>query len=1223
MKILRLRLTNLNSLRGDFAIDFSASPLSDAGLFAITGPTGSGKTTILDAITLALYGRVARYGTEPSPEEMMSRHTGSCSAEVEFSCASGTYRSVWQLNRARNKPTGKVQNPERRVISLPDEQVLTQKIDDSNRKVEELTSLNYERFLRSVMLAQGDFAAFLKAKANERTELLEQITGTGIYSDISVAAYRYSDAARSALETLRLQHDAVAVLAPAARAEREKQLADLAAHLVKLKKEISELATRITHAKAFLACMEEASKIEKAAAQIAGQRTLAGVDLGALELHEKAAPFIARLAERDLLAKQQDGDQAKLIERQKALPILTEHSAKRCAEANAAQSSLEGAEAEEESLKPLWAEIGVLDEQIALKRNSATRRAETRQLAEKAQHELQKALTSKLLSLKSHQTTLSDLAEWLQRHAPDAGIAERLPDLQTTFAEWKHNSTQRDDHNQETTALQRAITASEKALAAAEVATISLRKGWETAEAEVQTLRSEWIGLSEHRTLTEWQLDRDAAQTRALLWTDLRTLADEIFLHRAKCLELQDSSTTQAAKKAALESTLGVHQDQLRTAQELATARQKTVDLVRLVQSLEQHRHELVDGQPCPLCGAPDHPYASPESTPSLELNEAVADLRNAVAQLEKLRLEVARIEKETATNATDIVRTTGDLKMNMAQLAEREQRWAEKLKPLGVDLTATQTPEREALTATESEQLAKLKQRVEALRTLDDKVRAAEPLAERAKSQFNEQAAEHDKLGALLKHERETFGKAIERAEASRAAAETSRTHFVNFIVTFSLKAPDLAAGEAALQQLKQRSVAFASKTAERALIEKEAGAEASAIAEVERQVEADTAKIAILREEEDADQRALQALLTNRQARFGGKEISAERERIAERIKACRQQSESAKTAHTKALQEERTCKSDIDGLVQLIVERGAKLSDTTASLTRDANAVGFASVQLLRQAQLRDARVREISAVRTQLDSDEQTLAWRRTENASAQSKEPETAEADARAIDALLEQQTTLDAEREGMEKQRWTFQAELQADEELHKSQSAIGERIEASELEYQRWHRLSALIGSANGTLFAKFAQGLTLERLVTVANLHLAQLNPRYAMRRSSGTPDDLELEIIDHYQGDVTRPMRSLSGGESFLASLALAVGLSELASGKTAIESLFIDEGFGSLDPATLETAMAALEGLRTNGKTIGVISHVEAMQERISTQIQVRKGDGGRSTLEIRS
>jgi len=303
MKILRLRFTNLNSLRDEWSIDFTKPPLSESGLFAITGPTGAGKTTLLDAITLALYGRAARYGTEPSPEQMMSRHTGSCSAEVEFSCASGVYRSVWQLKRARNQPTGKVQNPERRVISLPDEQVLTQKIDESNRKIEELTNLNYERFLRSVMLAQGDFAAFLKAKPNERTELLEQVTGTGIYSEISKAAYRYAEEAHSSLEGLRLRHAAQPVLTPEARTERETHLSALGARLTEIKNEVTTLATRITNAKAFLSCAEEAAKIESEAARFAQKRKSASAELGSLALHEKAGPFIARLTERDLLAK--------------------------------------------------------------------------------------------------------------------------------------------------------------------------------------------------------------------------------------------------------------------------------------------------------------------------------------------------------------------------------------------------------------------------------------------------------------------------------------------------------------------------------------------------------------------------------------------------------------------------------------------------------------------------------------------------------------------------------------------------------------------------------------------------------------------------------------------------------------------------------------------------------------------------------------------------------
>ena len=195
---------------------------------------------------------------------------------------------------------------------------------------------------------------------------------------------------------------------------------------------------------------------------------------------------------------------------------------------------------------------------------------------------------------------------------------------------------------------------------------------------------------------------------------------------------------------------------------------------------------------------------------------------------------------------------------------------------------------------------------------------------------------------------------------------------------------------------------------------------------------------------------------------------------------------------------------------------------------------------------------------------------------------------------------------------------------LKHDDGLRGRHALVAEQIQAADREFVRWHRLRVLIGSADGSLFARFAQGLTLEHLTVLANRHLRQLNPRYTIRRATdGAADDLELEIVDHYQADVTRPMRSLSGGESFLVSLALALGLSQLASGRTSIESLFIDEGFGSLDAETLEVAMSALENLQAGGKVIGVISHVPAMQERITVQINVTKETGGCSRITLRS
>lgn len=152
------------------------------------------------------------------------------------------------------------------------------------------------------------------------------------------------------------------------------------------------------------------------------------------------------------------------------------------------------------------------------------------------------------------------------------------------------------------------------------------------------------------------------------------------------------------------------------------------------------------------------------------------------------------------------------------------------------------------------------------------------------------------------------------------------------------------------------------------------------------------------------------------------------------------------------------------------------------------------------------------------------------------------------------------------------------------------------------------WQRLDGSIGSAKGDKFRKFAQGLTLDHLLQLANWHLARLHGRYPLRRKS--TGELELDIVDAWQGDTTRDTRTLSGDKGFLVSLALA--LSDLVSNKTSIDSLFLDEGFGSLDGDTLEIALTALDSLNASGKIIGIVSHVEALKERISAQIQVEKG-----------
>jgi exonuclease SbcC len=194
-----------------------------------------------------------------------------------------------------------------------------------------------------------------------------------------------------------------------------------------------------------------------------------------------------------------------------------------------------------------------------------------------------------------------------------------------------------------------------------------------------------------------------------------------------------------------------------------------------------------------------------------------------------------------------------------------------------------------------------------------------------------------------------------------------------------------------------------------------------------------------------------------------------------------------------------------------------------------------------------------------------------------------------------------------------------FEERLRSDDAARHRRDTGGAELQAAEAVALRWGRLKELIGSADGAKFSRFAQSLTLRQLIGLANNHLALLAERYRLMAADG--DELDLRIVDLYQANVDRPMESLSGGESFLASLALALGLSELASRHHPIDSLFIDEGFGTLDSETLEIALSALENLRASGKTIGLISHVELLKERLTTQVRVLRGTGGTSRIEV--
>ncbi|MCF5370945.1 AAA family ATPase, partial [Pseudomonas sp. PA-4-8C] len=261
MKILAIRLKNLASLAGPFEIDFTAEPLASAGLFAITGPTGAGKSTLLDALCLALFGAVPRLGdtgqakmpdadTDISigdPRTLIRRGTGGGYAEVDFVGVSGRrYRARWEANRARDKASGKLQNSRQSLIDLDSDQLLASQKTEYKTQLELALGLNFEQFTRAVLLAQSEFSAFLKANDNERSELLEKLTDTALYTQLGRRAFDKAKEAKDAHKQLQDQATGVVPLAPEARAELDQELAEAQQQLKTQQAQLKQLELQHT-----------------------------------------------------------------------------------------------------------------------------------------------------------------------------------------------------------------------------------------------------------------------------------------------------------------------------------------------------------------------------------------------------------------------------------------------------------------------------------------------------------------------------------------------------------------------------------------------------------------------------------------------------------------------------------------------------------------------------------------------------------------------------------------------------------------------------------------------------------------------------------------------------------------------------------------------------------------------------------------------------------------
>lgn len=1004
----------------------------------------------------------------------MSRLTGECFAEVTFKTTQGRYRAHWSQRRARGKADGALQSAKHEIADVGSGKVLASRLRETKEVIEELTGMDFDRFTRSILLAQGNFAKFLKASADERAPMLEQITGTEIYSQISQTVFERAKAEDEALQALKSAQEAIAVLSAEEKAAEEKALEEAKTQQKVSKETLNRINADISWQTQFEKATQDKTTYTQQKAKAQQALEAFAEDLSRLQWAMKAASFDDTYGKLVQLRTSVSENQKQLKNYQQEEPQQIT-SVKELADAKGAQDqAVKESESVLNQLRPILSEVKTLDVKISEARNKvdATQK-------EKTKFEDQKAcdLANRKTLIADHQkdeNTLQTCQTYATEHAIDRKLVEEFAVI------------------------------------------IERMKGLQTKRKALTTKQTQWDNAKNAQTTQEKEIATEVAK------------ADTARNAYVKAVEVYEAQRTLIAK------LLG---DQTQTSlQTMLEAKRKEREIAKVMRSLQDHRRDLKAGEPCPLCGALEHPYAT-----DLVINEDAID--GEIKSLESILHQYAQAQE----------------KLN--ELKETKLKAQAKVQSIEASLKGLQTL------------LESLKQTTV-------------------------------KAGRDFHTAQDEYRETTDNLLAELAAYKPK------------IKELDLAEPNTLLTEFKARIDAWNHNTESLEVVNKRLSEYEATLALIDQKIAQASARV----DEESAKLMSQKDELTKWQDKrtelFGTQDpVKVESEREA-KLKVLKEALASQTQAHQTASSKLQNLQGQIKALCDTLQSQGAQLKAQEEEFIQSLVSEGFSDeahfVSLRLSSGARQALQTRYEQLKT-LESNAATLLKKAEETLSTLTLAPHT----EATLDDLQAIKNTEEARMETLIRAISTSEAKLAADAKARTEFAQQTRLISAQEIEAQRWGMLRALIGSADGKKFRNFAQGITFEMVVYFANIELQKLSKRYLLTRNKD--NELELEIIDNYQAGQIRSTKNLSGGESFLVSLALALGLAKMSSRNVSVESIFLDEGFGTLDEETLETALHMLSNLHQSGKLIGVISHVTVLKDRIATQISVIPEAEGKSVM----
>ena len=1134
MKFLQLEILNLASRdkQGGEVINFEEGALGESTIFSIVGPTGSGKSTLLDAICLALYNRAPRYPRKKGDKNQNIEIFGEADAnennrlaptdsrniltrgkkegysKLTFLANNGSiYRAEWHVRFQRVR----YENAKTSLYKITrNGEQLTEKIADWN-ELPNIIGLDYDQFLRTVLIAQGSFANFLTAKENERYELLEKLIGCEeTYTNIATEIKKAKDQAVDAYNQM-----AASVEAVKQNLLNDEELAQLQEEITLLEKAEKELDSQLKAISENLQWYEENDKQTKQIAIYQAdmeQAANAIKDIQAqiirLQLHDEVQPAVNLLQEverqiQSIHNQEEEIQKSEAAIKSKEVGITeSEHTLSYLKEVvNKAQEQLEKA-------MPVIAEARALKTKMEAAMPNLKEKKEALELAQK----------ENLTALKDVEENARNIQKW-EAETEKANLA-----LKTT----------KEEIAKQKQVLHEATQVAEQA--------------WETEKNKTAGQNIE--ELQNSKTVADRKLQDVQQAIKVVAHLDVTTTEKQKNEERIQFLGKRNAEIDEALGKLTIEALT----------QETQTLRNAYTLMVS--EKWEIHRANLTEGKPCPLCGSTTHPY----HTDNRQFEEATTELSQLLKAKEDLLKLQQKQEKELS----------GERKQNDGEV-QTLQKQQEKLS----GEIATYEEEWKALIA----QYPKIPKEEAELKLLLPIYENKAKDASSKLSLFNKIQKEIERLTQLK-------DKAVKDEAAYESKASTIQN---NAQENTSICATKLAEHKALttnlISQEKNKKEAY-----EKAL---------QAWNNTKKEMEEWQAQYQqILNgEEPDAAEQRLTAAKD---------EATKAADDQNENINKLKAELANSKGSHQTMLSQSKTMKENLQEkekeLDLWIEEYNKQLAEKSIEPSLiDRNTIR----EMLHSAE-------DWNAIRREKDEKEKAVAsttalYQSAEKAHQQHLEHQPAQT----RDTLLTIQQ--EYQERSQRNELIAAKARMQNHQEAVKQ---LGDKAEALNLVTQEkddWTAITDAIG-ADGKTLRKIAQCYTLSFLIAHANQEIRKFNSRYELQQ---VKHSLGIRVIDHDRADDIRDTTSLSGGETFIVSLGLALGLSALSSRNISFENLFIDEGFGTLDPDTLATVIDSLAMLQSSqGKKVGVISHTDTMSERITTQIRIIKnGNSGSSHIEI--